>query len=1089
MAYSTADDIGKLLSDIASRKEFITTGAVPSLTADSIQGFIPGPGKLILPGVRLNGAQLFMTNWASPNSPNSRLLIKWQTGVGKSITAISMSIEFIKRFRARAQLGITAPTVFVISFVAKDTIQEDMLRFPEFGIVSQAEATELQRLRATARTAADIKHLSSHTGVLRRRMTDRSRGGYFRFLGYKAFSNHLFMITKKGENANFNIQELYAQDKDKFEANLQLAIADDLVRINKYLLDSMRDGLLICDEIHNAYNITLPNNYGIAIQYALDTLGDRAPRAIFMSATPITGSAAEIADLLNLLTVRGDNPPIRRSELFTKKASGKLSLKPGALKRISQLTAGKVSYLLDSDVTAYPRRIFVGDSMPEIPYLKITACPMSKLHQATLDGREDDTLAANAYTLHDMVFPNPDDNSTGLYLSIETPVILRRANADWLLENDISINKDGIIGGNFLHADNLPKYSTKYTEILKATIDAIRSGPGKIMIYHHRVVMSGVLLLQEMMHANGIIKLNAVPTANTRCSKCGNVMHNHTKEHQFRPARFIVAHGGQSLDRVTMIGNISKFNAASNLDGGEIRIIIGSQIIREGLHFVAVRHQFIASMPTDIPSLIQVFGRVVRKNSHAALPQDQRDVRIRIFVSTRSDGKPSSELRKYVQKSHDYSIIQQVERAIHEYAVDNFIHSDKINAAMLASSPTTSIEPTIDALPFTAAPITPAPVKTSTFLAYGFGVREVELICSICRVLFAARPVWTHDDLLTAVKSNHVGGVGFDSALFSDGNFDLALYRLQKDGLSQYTKLYKTDTYYISSTSMLDFRSYVYPIETSVKLKINITKFAKNTSSVRNWNIQIKEFSKKYLLTGFIDAALVELTNAFHVKLMEQIIMGNGEDITANDDMVLDMYSRFNIAVTVDDAHAAGVYKGTRAAETTTIIGYVALDSIKIFNTTTRDWYYVSHADFSIDRRYTENDILIGVTTPSTSVKGSVFDTVNNASLKIRPPIKTSGMVQVDIRTVIKGAVCESRTREELIFVVRKLCKRAQLLGVYVPDEFTVGTKHGTDKLCKSIRVHLLALEMHARSPAGDGTRWVYLFNERMPSHASLAGK
>ena len=70
MAYSTADDIGKLLSDIASRKEFITTGAVPSLTADSIQGFIPGPGKLILPGVRLNGAQLFMTNWASPNSPN-----------------------------------------------------------------------------------------------------------------------------------------------------------------------------------------------------------------------------------------------------------------------------------------------------------------------------------------------------------------------------------------------------------------------------------------------------------------------------------------------------------------------------------------------------------------------------------------------------------------------------------------------------------------------------------------------------------------------------------------------------------------------------------------------------------------------------------------------------------------------------------------------------------------------------------------------------------------------------------------------------------------------------------------------------------
>jgi hypothetical protein len=1088
MAYSTSDDIGKLLSDVASRKEFITTGAVPTLAASSMQGFIPGPGKLILPGVRLNGAQLFITNWASPNSQNSRLLIKWQTGVGKSIAAISISVEFIKRFRMRAQLGITSPTVFVISFVSKDTFQEDMLRFPEFGIVSQAEAIELQRLRSSARTAADAKYLSSHTGVLRRRMTDRSRGGYFRFFGYKEFSNHLFLITKKGEAADFSIQELYARDKENFETNLHRAIGDNLVRLNKYLLDSMRDGLLICDEIHNAYNITEPNNYGIAIQFALDTLGIRAPRAVFMSATPITGSAAEVADLLNLLTVRV-GPPIKRSDLFTKKSNGRLVLKAGALKRISQLTAGKVSYLLDSDITAYPRRIFVGESLPEIPYLKITACPMSKLHQLTLDARGDDTLAANAYTLHDMVFPNPDDSSSGLYLSIETPLTLRRADADWLLENDISINKDNVISGNFLHADNLPKYSTKYAAILKATIDAIQAGPGKIMIYHHRVVMSGVLLLQEMMHVNGIIKLNAVPTANTRCSTCGNIMHKHTSDHTFRPARFIVAHGGQSLDRATMTGNISKFNAASNLDGGEIRIIIGSQIIREGLHFVAVRHQFIASMPTDIPSLIQVFGRVVRKNSHAALPQDQRDVKIRIFVSTRSDSTPSSELRKYVQKSHDYSIIQQVERAIHEYAIDNFIHSDKINTALLSASPTTTTVPTIDALPFDAMPRTPVPIKTSTFLAYGFGVREVELICSICRVLFDARPVWTYADLLIAIKSNLVHGVGFDPSIFSEGNVELALHRLQKDGLSQYKKLYKTDTYYISSTSTLDFRSYVYPIEASVKLKINITEFAKNTSSVRNWNIQIKEFSRIYILPGMIDAALVELANAFHVKLLEQIIMGNGGDITSDDTAVLDMYSRFNIAITVDDAHNAGVYRGVRDTDPSTIIGYVGLDSVKLLNTSTREWYYASHTDFNIDRRYAENDVVVGVTSPTTSVKGSVFDTVNNASLKIRPPIKSTGDVQVDIRTVIKGAVCASRTREDLIDTVKKLCKCAESLGVDIPSEFAVGVKHGTGKLCRSILIHLLALEMNSRSSDGDGIRWVYLFNERMPSHASLAGK
>jgi len=111
-----------------------------------------------------------------------------------------------------------------------------------------------------------------------------------------------------------------------------------------------------------------PNNYGIAIQYILDILGEHAPRAVFLSATPITGAAAEIVDLLNLLVPRSELPdmqPLKRSSLFTKTQSSfdedfdsfVISiLKPGALEAISKLASGKVSYLLDSDVEFLPAK-------------------------------------------------------------------------------------------------------------------------------------------------------------------------------------------------------------------------------------------------------------------------------------------------------------------------------------------------------------------------------------------------------------------------------------------------------------------------------------------------------------------------------------------------------------------------------------------------------------------------------------------------------------------------------------------------------------------------------------------------------------
>ena len=90
----------------------------------------------------------------------------------------------------------------------------------------------------------------------------------------------------------------------------------------------------------------------------------------------------------------------------------------------------------------------------------------------------------------------------------------------------------------------------------------------------------------------------------------------------------------------------------TNKDGSHVRILVGSKIITEGLNFTAVNHQLVMSFPPNIPTLIQIFGRVVRRGSHMILPLEQRWVNIKIYVSYYGEDNLELELAKCYKKSH-----------------------------------------------------------------------------------------------------------------------------------------------------------------------------------------------------------------------------------------------------------------------------------------------------------------------------------------------------------------------------------------------------------------------------------------------------
>lgn len=1205
MAYAAVPDSGaqsdadvrEFLLDLAERKEFRSLALpsqsrAPSLLATHPYGFgMPGgpsaPAAPSLGGLRLHGAQAFVANFSNPDTPYTRLLINWQTGTGKTIAAVSVAQEYVRQFRSRiAILPRDRPSVFVIGFT-KTIIQSEMLRHPEFGFVSPEEVAEVQRLRGLAEgsggaASPESRQYGGYVSVLKRRITDRSRGGYYQFYGYKEFANRLFLVTRQGTARGFTVAGLYARRaatdaepaaEATFLDRIDAAVEAGDVEVNHELLDTLRGGLIVADEIHNTYNIQSKNNYGIAIQYALDKIAldeaGAAPRAVFMSATVTGGVAPEVVDLLNFLVPAAQLPGrqrLRRAEFFrtTEGADGrkKTALLPGALERIGRLSAGRVSFLLDADEASYPKRIFVGDPIAdplrpgkEIAYLRFTPCPMSPFHEKTLahmlqESSERAAIPTNAYTLYDMVYPNPEfepdaasrleSAGYGLYLSAETPSKLANAPAEWKAAAGVTVEslkggpavKAGVpslISGPFLDLSpdkkappGLGAYSSKYEALGRDVLEILRGGPGKIMVYHHRVRMSGVLQIQEVLEMNGFVDETSAPSPVTVCAVCGIAKKSHSAAtakkswagaHEYAPARYATVNS--EVERSALERSIARYNSPANVEGFDVRVLIGSKIIREGFDLKAVRHQLIASLPTDIPTLIQVFGRAVRKNSHAGLPESQRDVRIKIYVSTaRRAGAAAPEVLRYAEKMETYFLTQEVEKSIRRYAVDAFINYERMKEKIETAN--------IDAVPYQPAitrdEVLRRPVKTATFEAYGFGDREVELLKSVITALFEVQPVWKYPDLWAAVKAGEVRNVAQDPESFGEESFALALSSLSyhspfvtregdsasasADGVVRDSLVSRAGDFYVRSPKgpggqpVLDVESYVRDNAAAAPVRIRVADYVQVARKSSNFAVRLAEFEEEFgAAESRIEDAFIRYDSDFHFALLRAIVEGSSADAEADSIIskatsptsaiarAIDLYTRFKVLVLGGDIAANPEAKRlVRTARTfragnKTPIGYVDETAVRLYGDDLRSgssdrWYDIPRKTLGIGNRYRENDTVVGYV----ELRGS------NLRFKIRPPIQElESAVVRDIRSLSRGAVCETRPRAEQEDLALRLKARPGGKPAHTKADLR---PFSSAELCLAVRQKLLAQEEISRRKNGmlNGLRWFYLFNESLPT-------
>jgi hypothetical protein len=539
-------------SDILTRKEFLLYQPSEE-SVNIIPRFLIKNAAEKGNYLNLTANQLFVRNYLNPNTKYSRLLIKWETGVGKTAGALSIALNFINYYQKQDEYlagDLSIGSVFILGFT-QQIFRDELFKYPEFGFISREELDRLTKIKKQAYSgnASNIEFLKKFNIMLKKRLHSRKGNGFFKFMGYKELTNHLFISKAEGISlhslSDTEILELTKTGK---------------IHINQELLNTFANSLLICDEIHNLYNSNEKNNWGAAIQTVLNY--HRSCRAVFLSATPLNNSPTEIVDLLNLLLPRQYYKTVEKSDLFDKQDN---LLKSGE-EDLKKYFTGRISYIRNRNPKYMAVRNLIGETIPGIDYLKFIRCPMSnfqyKTYKNEIDNREN--LGLEGQYLTDFVIPDPQYKlpytELGLFKSKEIAEKLNDASQQWRSSIGISYNpKKGLISGPALKKESLGTISMKYKTMLEDVLNNITKRRGKMFIYHNNIHVSGTLFIQEILYQNGIIGEFDNSFDNTLCSMCGRARKDHKKDQLIRNAQ-----GGgnadESLDQLmdellTPVGN------------------------------------------------------------------------------------------------------------------------------------------------------------------------------------------------------------------------------------------------------------------------------------------------------------------------------------------------------------------------------------------------------------------------------------------------------------------------------------------------------------------------------------------------------
>lgn len=403
----------------------------------------------------------------------------------------------------------------------------------------------------------------------------------------------------------------------------------DLIQLKQL---NLRNSILIIDEIQNM--VSEGGTY-YNVLYDAITNAPKDLRTVLLSATPMFDKPTEIALTMNLLRIPIELPTGAEFEkLFIKQTfnnkTGKYSYTAKNLDYFKELIKGYVSYYRGANPITFPETTikYVKCEMSEFQYKSYLTVLESEKNNIKHDRIRTIRVFKKGQILD---LPNNFFIGTRLISNVAFP------NKD--------INEKGFesFKGKYLKLENLYNYSIKFYKIIKK-INVCR---GPVYVYSNFLEYGGLKSFARVLEAHGYKNY---------------LTHGEGRK---RFAFITGAEKRQDKDEIKAV-----YNQLSNIDGSKLKVLLLSPSAKEGLSLYNVQQAHIMESYWNSSRIQQIIGRGSRFCSHRYLPEDQRKLKVFIYLATHENENET--IDQYIAKLalQKYNLINEFEMAMKEVAID-----------------------------------------------------------------------------------------------------------------------------------------------------------------------------------------------------------------------------------------------------------------------------------------------------------------------------------------------------------------------------------------------------------------------------------
>jgi hypothetical protein len=582
--YPDFDD-NKFNKKIFEKKEFYQT----KYDLDKYQKGIEDSQKEICPSkdkqFKLLDHQIFLRTYMNSKTPYNGVLLYHGLGSGKTCSAITIAESYKKELKKNT-------TKKILVLVAGTSIEENFRKeihdikkgYNQCTFSEYINYHELDSDREKERKSNDlidknyeIEHYQKFTNIISTKYKELPREKFARWID-NIFSNRVFVIDE--------VHNLKVKDNDD--------------SIKRY--DAVK----------------------LVVKYSKNM------KLVLLSGTPMSHSPREIVDVLNLLLINDNYPQVVTNDIFSNDV-----LKDDAIPLLNKLSKGYISFIRTENPLTFAKREY-----PE----SITVTQFMKKKFKGL------------YIIDNI---KEDLKSSIKFIPCKMGKIQKERYLDFLKSSKVNIQdliQMNIIGYDYKEKDSVLKiphdnfveskigdYSMKLYNMLQNIKNGKR---GPIFIYSN-YRDKGVLMIGSMLLRNGIdldrsndniffnnkvFKSKRKRPTDILCAICCNKKSEcEEKGHKYKPMKFNFIIGETQEDEQRKI--IRKFNDSNNIDGGQLTILIGSSVLKEGVSLLHVRQLHVLEPWHNRSRIEQVIGRGLRHCSHKNLPKTERNIAIHLYAS------------------------------------------------------------------------------------------------------------------------------------------------------------------------------------------------------------------------------------------------------------------------------------------------------------------------------------------------------------------------------------------------------------------------------------------------------------------------